>query len=133
MISAGLLICTLATLLLVLLLLARPRNWSLEVIFVRMSWLPLLALIAEAALWKPLLRRLSYGAILPPLLTCIASLFFSIVGATLVAAARQRNEPDRNLVRATLVASIPGMLLLAYSVYEFLSYFMRGRVPLGLV
>src|SRR5438034_6475967 len=45
--------------------------------------------------------------------------FFLAAGATLVAAARERNEPFSALVRATLVAGIPGILLVAYLIYGF--------------
>jgi hypothetical protein len=124
MISAALLICVLASLV-VLLLLVRPKGSSLEAAFVRVSWLPPAALLAQILLWRFLLR-LSYAAILPPLLTCVASLFLGAMGATLVAAARQRGEPDRRLLQATFVASSPGMLLLAYLIYAFLGYFIRA-------
>lgn len=115
MVTAGLLICGLAALT-ILLLIRLPQGASLETVFVRLSWLPLAALVAQVFLW-PFLRRLSYAALLPPLLTCLASLFLGVMGATLIATRRERNEPDRRLRRATLVAASPGLLLLAYMVY----------------
>ena len=124
MISAGLLICVVASLA-ILCLLARSKGSSLETVFIRISWLPPIALLAQIALW-PFLRRLGYATILPPLLTCVASLFLAVMGATLIAVARQRDEPDGRLVRATFVASSPGMLLAAYVIYAFLGYFIRG-------
>lgn len=57
-----------------------------------------------------------------PVLTCIASPFLASIGATLVAAARERREGRRHLVRATLVASLPGGLLAAFLLYAFLTY-----------
>lgn len=123
MVTVGLLICVLASLAVVLLLM-RPKGSSLETVFLRMSWLPPIALLAQVILW-PLLLRLSYAAVLPPLLTGIASLFLGVMGATLVAASRQRGEPGRQLLRATLIASIPGVLLLAYMMYGLFAHLIR--------
>ena len=53
--------------------------------------------------------------------TCIASLFLAAVGATLVVTARQRNEGSTVVLRATLIAAIPGMLLLALMLYGFVN------------
>ena len=122
----SLLICVLA-ILVVLLLLMRPKGSSLEAVFVRLSWLPPAALLVQVILWR-FLQRLSYAAILPPLLTCVVSLFLGVMGATLVAARRERDEPDRRLIRATFVASSPGLLLLAYMIYAFFHYLIR-RTP----
>jgi hypothetical protein len=46
--------------------------------------------------------KLSYFAVIPLLLTCIASLFLTAVGATLVVTARERNEGSTAALRATL-------------------------------
>ena len=102
---------------LVLILLAFPRRFSLAARYRRVAWLPVAALLIEGALWKPVLMKLSYLAVVPPLLTCIASLFLSAIGATLVLTARERHEDATALLRATLIAAIPGMLLLALLVY----------------
>ena len=56
--------------------------------------------------------NLSYVAIIPPLVTCIANLLLAAVGATLVVTARERHEDFTAVLRATLIAAIPGMLLL---------------------
>ena len=102
---------------LVLILLAFPRRFSLAERYRRVAWLPVAALLIEGVLWKPVLTKLSYFAVVPPLLTCIASLFLSAIGATLVMIARERHEDATALLRATLRAAIPGMLLLALLVY----------------
>ena len=126
MITIGLLGCFgVAALILALLLGAKAG--AMEVTYRRLAWLPVTALVIEFALAKPALSRLSYFAIVPPLLTCLLSLFLAVVGATLVAAARERNEPSSGLVRATLVAAIPGMLLFAYLIYGFVVALVWGR------
>jgi hypothetical protein len=102
---------------LVLILLAFPRRFSLAARYRRVAWLPVVALLIEAVLWKPVLTNLSYFAVVPPLLTCIASLFLAAIGATLVMIARERHEDATALLRATLIAAIPGMLLLALLAY----------------
>ncbi len=112
MITAGLLGCF-GVAALILGLLLGPKAWGTEVVYRRLAWLPVTALVIEFALAKPALLCLSYFAIVPPILTCVLSLFLAAVGATLVAAARERNEPFSALVRATLVAGIPGILLFA--------------------
>jgi hypothetical protein len=100
-------------------LLLGAKGWGTEVTYRRLAWLPVTALLIEFALAKPALSHLSYFAIVPPILTCLFSLFLAVVGATLVAAARERNESFSGLVRATLVAGIPGILLFAYMIYGF--------------
>jgi hypothetical protein len=95
------------------------KGGVLEVTFKRLAWLPIAALLIQFAIAKPVLARLSYFAIVPPLLTCLFSLFMAVVGATLVAVARERNEPSSGLIRATVVAAIPGTLLFAYMAYSF--------------
>ena len=71
------------------------------------------------SLAKPILSRLSYFAIVLPLLTSLFSLFLAVAGATLVAAARERNEPSSRLIGATVGAAIPGTLLFGYMIYFF--------------
>ena len=118
MITIGLLGClVLAGLVAALVLIAKGD--VLEVTFRRLAWLPVAALVIEFALAKPVLARLSYFAIVPPLLTCLFSLFLAVVGVTLVAVARERNEPSSGLIRATVVSAIPGMLLFVYMAYGF--------------
>jgi hypothetical protein len=108
-------------------LLLGAKGWGTEVAYRRLAWLPVTALLIEFALAKPALSHLSYFAIVPPILTCMLSLFLAVVGATLVAAARERNEPFSGLVRATLVAGIPGMLLFAYMIYGFVVTLLARR------
>jgi hypothetical protein len=99
------------------------RVWTLEVAFIRVAWVPVVALALQAALWRPLTRTLSYAFIIPPLLTCIVSLFFGVVGATLLAA-HPSPEWRPGLLRAVILASIPGVLLVAYIVVNLLRVFL---------
>ena len=69
-------------------------------------------------------QALSYASIIPPLLTCIVSLFFGIVGATLLAG-RPRSERRRDLLRATVLASLPAALLVGYVMVTFAWFFVR--------
>jgi hypothetical protein len=87
----------------------------------RVAWIAVAVLLIEGILWKPLLTRLSYFAVIPLLITCVASLFLTAIGATLVATSRGRNEGSTEMLRATLIAAIPGMLLLALMFYGFLN------------
>jgi hypothetical protein len=99
------------------------RLWTLEVAFIRVAWVPVVALALQAALWRPLTRTLSYAFIILPMLTCIVSLFFGVVGATLLAA-HPSTERRPRLLRAAILASIPAVLLVAYIVVGLLrAYF----------
>jgi hypothetical protein len=93
MITLGLLGCLVAATLVTLM--AFPRRFSFAAKYRRVAWLPVAALLIEGVLWKPVLTKLSYFAVIPLLLTCIASLFLAVVGATLVVTARERNEDSR--------------------------------------
>lgn len=104
-----------------LLFLLLTRFWTLEVAFTRVAWVPLVALAVEGVSFAPLSHALGYFAVALPVFTCIASLFLTFIGATLVAASRQRREHHVGLLRATLVASVPGALLAAYVFYAFLA------------
>jgi hypothetical protein len=117
-ITIGLLSC-LALAALVAGLVLAAKSGAVEVTFRRLAWLPGTALVIELAIAKPVLARLSYFAIVPPLLTCLFSLFLAVVGATLIAVAHERKEPSSALIRAPVVAAIPGMLLFAYMAYSF--------------
>jgi hypothetical protein len=118
MITLGLVGCIVAASL-VLTLMAFPRRFNLAATYQRIAWLPVAALLVEGLLWKPVLTKLGYFAVIPPLLTCIASLFLSAVGATLVVTARERGEAVAAVLRATLIAGIPGVLLLVLMLYGF--------------
>jgi hypothetical protein len=120
MITVGFVGCLVAAGL-VLTLMALPRRFSFAARYQRVAWLPVAALLIEGVLWKPVLTKLSYAAVIPLLLTCIASLFLTAVGATLVVTARERNEGSTAVLRATLIAAIPGMLLLALMLYGFVN------------
>lgn len=104
-------------------LFALGRLWTLEVAYVRISWVPVLALAVQAILVRPMAHALSYAFIIPPLLTCIVSLFFGIVGATLLAG-RPRSERRPGLLRAAVLASVPGALLVGYIVVSFAWFFV---------
>ena len=120
MITLGLVGCLVAASL-VLALLALPRRLSFAARYRRVAWVPVAALLIEGALWKPVLTTLSYFAVIPPLVTCFASLLLAAVGATLVVTARERNEGFTAILRATVIAAIPGMLLVGLLVYGFVS------------
>ena len=119
MITIGLVGCVVAASLVILL--AFPRRLSVAARYRRVAWLPVVSLLIEGALWKPVLTKLSYFAVIPLLLTCIASLFLAAVGATLVVTARERHESSTAVLRATLIAAIPGMLFLALMLYGFVT------------
>ena len=106
-------------------LFALGRIWTLEVAFIRLAWVPMVALALQAILWRPMVQALSYAFLIPPLLTCIVSLFFGIVGATLLAA-RPRAERRPGLLGSTMLASVPGAMLVAYIVVSFVRFFVRG-------
>jgi hypothetical protein len=126
MIVLGVLGCTVAAVL-VIILLVFSKRFDLVTVFRRVAWLPVAALAIEAALWKPLLANFGYAASIPPLLTGIASLFLATVGATLLASARARNEDTKGLLRATLMAAIPGMILLSLVFYGWVNALLRSR------
>jgi len=106
-------------------LFALGRVWTLEVAFMRLAWAPLVALALQVTLWRPLTQTLGYGSIVPPLLTCIVSLFFGIVGATLLAG-RSRVERHPGLLWSTILASVPGALLVTYVVVSFVRFYVTS-------
>jgi len=108
-------------LLLLVILFALGRVFTLEIAFIRLAWAPVAALALQAALWGPMTRALGYAAIAPPLVTCLVSFFFGIVGATLLAG-RPRSEWHPRLFRSTLLAALPGALLAAYLVVSVLRF-----------
>jgi|SRR5215470_6310709 len=105
-------------------LFALGRLWSLEVAFIRLAWVPVAALALQAMLWRAMTQTLGYASIVPPLLTCIVSLFFGVVGATLLAA-RSRAEWRPGLLRSTVLASMPGALLVTYVLLSFVRFFVK--------
>ena len=118
MITVGLLaVCLVAALGIPFILLA--RRWTIEVAFIRVAWIPLTALLLEGLFFRRIAETISYFAVALPVLTCIVSLFLALMGSTLVASARQREEDDTGLLRATILASIPGAVLLGYILYAF--------------
>ena len=124
MLTLGFLALLVALVLLVILFLL-GRMWTLEVAFVRLAWIPLAALALQVILSRPMTRSLGYASILPPLLTCIVSLFFGLIGTTLLAA-RSRTERHPRLLWSTLVAGMPGALLIVYLVVSLASFLVRG-------
>ena len=115
------LLCTVLVAALGFLFFFLTKIWSLEVSFVRVSWIPLAALLLEGVLFGYLMRALSYFAIAIPVLTCFASIFLTFIGATLSASARERGDRYAGLLRATIIASIPGALLVIVILYAFLT------------
>jgi hypothetical protein len=107
-------------------LFALGRVWTLELVFIRLAWVPLLALALQLIAWRPMARALGYGFLLPPLLTCVVSLFFGIVGATLLAA-RPRAERPPGLVLSTIVAATPGILLVLYIAFSVTRFFVTSH------
>ena len=126
MITLGLLGCLVAAGL-VLTLMVFTRRFNFAMTYPRVAWLPVAALLIEGILWKPLLTRLSYFAVVPLLLTCIASFFLTAAGAALVVTARARNEQSSEVLRVTLIAAIPALLLLALMFYGFVNTIFGSR------
>jgi hypothetical protein len=112
---------------LALVLLVVALRWRVEVVYIRVAWIPLAGLIAQALSIKWLAVRLGFALIVPPLLTCIVSLFLAVIGATLLASARQRGEHVPNLLLATLVAAMPGVLGILYIVWSVVGSVLRSR------
>ena len=69
---------------------------------------------------------LGYLAVALPVITCIVSMFLTLVGVTLIASARQRDEHHPGLLRATLLASLPGALLAGYVLFAFIVHAVRS-------
>src|SRR5215470_12950920 len=108
---------------LLVILFALGRVWTLEIAFIRLAWVPVAALALQGMLWRPMTRTLSYASIIPPLLTCIVSLFFGIVGATLLAGG-SRAVQRPGLLWATMLASVPGALLVTYVLIIFVRFYI---------
>ena len=106
-------------------LFALGRLWTLETAFIRLAWLPVAALGLQAMLWRPMTQTLGYASIIPPLLTCIISLFFGIVGATLLAGG-SRAEQRPGLLWFTMLASVPGALLVTYVLISFVRFSVKS-------
>ena len=107
----------------VVLLLARagtPRR-----VFIWLSWVPSTVLLVELLFSHSLTRSLSYLAIAIPLLTCVASLTFTLIGAALIASERQQGEQYVDLLWATAIASVPGVLLAGYLVFGVVTYLIH--------
>ena len=66
-----------------------------------------------------LVRALSYAVVLVPFLTCLVSLLLGTVGATLIIRAPKGER--RGLLGATILASLPGLLLFGYVAYAFVA------------
>ena len=109
-------------------LFALGRLWTLETAFIRLAWLPVAALGLQAMLWRPMTQTLGYASIIPPLLTCIISLFFGIVGTTLLAGgSRAEQRPaGSGLLWFTMLASVPGALLVTYVLISFVRFSVKS-------
>jgi len=106
-------------------LFALGRLWTLETAFIRLAWVPVAALALQAMLWRPMTKTLGYAFIIPPLLTCIVSLFFGIVGATLLGVSSGA-ERRPGLLWSAVLASVPGALLVTYVAISFIRFFVKG-------
>ena len=94
-------------------------------VFIWLSWIPSSALLLEFLFSDNLARSLSYLAIVIPLLSCVASFTFTLIGAALIASERQHRERHADLIWATLIASVPGVLLAGYLVFAFVTYLIH--------
>ena len=106
-------------------LFALGRLWTLEAAFIRLAGVPVAALALQAMLWRPMTQTLGYASIIPPLLTCIVTLFFGIVGATLLAGS-SGGARRPGLLWSTMLAGVPGALLVAYVAISFVRFFVKG-------
>lgn len=104
---------------LMLFFLVSARFSTMEAAFVQVSWVPLAALLLEIVFFGRLTSRLSYFAVAIPVLTSIVSLVLTFVGMTLLESARRHREPRPRLLPATLLASVPVVLLAGYVLYAF--------------
>ena len=109
----------------VVILFALGRLWTLEIAFIRLAWVPVAALALQTTLWRPMTQTLGYASIISTMLTCIVSLFFGIVGATLLVGSSGAQRRS-GLLWSTMVASVPGVLLVAYVVISFVRFFVKG-------
>jgi hypothetical protein len=126
MVVAGLLgFVAVLTMLLALALLAKV--WTFEVAYLRIAWLPLAALAVQGILWKPMLGQFSYFAVAFPVLTAICSLLLLVVGFTLYLSGSGDTVSRPAILRATLVAAVPALLLAAYVVYGLLTAILVDR------
>jgi uncharacterized membrane protein len=112
----------------VLLLCAIVQRARLERLFSRVAWVPAAALLLQAIFFFPLMQALSYGVFVLPLFTFVLSVLLVVMGATLVASARQRGEAHAHLTRSTLVASIPAVLIGGYILYDVVARVVSGAV-----
>jgi hypothetical protein len=120
MTTLGLLVLFLVPIVLVALAVL-ARFWPIHTVFIRVSWIPLVALLVQAILWKPLLARLSYFAVLLPILTGVLSLLLAIVGTTLILSKSSPPERARALLIANFAALTPAILLLGFLLFSFVS------------
>lgn len=104
------------------------RGATIRRVFVWISWIPTTALLLEYLFSDILAKTLSYAAIAIPLLTCTASLILTLVGVMLIASRRQHGERHVDLIWATALASVPGVLLAGYLVVETASSLIHGGI-----
>ena len=90
------------------------RIWTIEGAFVRLGWIPAAAVPFEIVLFPWLAERISYAAALVPVVTALVSLFVAVIGATLLAVAREHGETKPAVRRVTLVAVAPGVILVGW-------------------
>lgn len=102
---------------------AVSRFWGFERAFIRLSWVPPVALLIQAVFWRPLLDKLYYGAIALPVATAVASAVLGIIGTTLTCSRVWDAQHSKRLVLATLGASVPLFLVTIYVIYAVVSAF----------
>jgi hypothetical protein len=110
MIALGVLAC-LAAAILVVTLLAFSRRFNLAATYHRVAWLPVAALLHRGGTVETAAHE--------PELFCRHS--------TAAHGHRERREGTTKLLRATLIAAIPGMLLLTYMFYGLVNAMLRSR------
>lgn len=104
------------------------RGATIRRVFVWISWIPTTALLLEYLFSDILSKTLSYTAIAIPLLTCTASLILTLIGVMLIASGRQHGERHVGLIWATVIASVPGLLLAGYLVVEIGNFLIHGGI-----
>ncbi len=90
---------------------AGSARWGLEPVYIKSCWVPALLLGLTYVLRIPIMDRLSYAAALVFLLIPLASLIWTVIGFVLLASARERGSWMARLGLATMIASIPLLIM----------------------
>ena len=121
MITSGLCVF-IFTILIGLILIFLSKLWTIELAYIRLCWVPLLLLSFIYAFRFPLTSKLSYAMLILPILIAFGSLILGIIGIVLIVSARQRLETRRGLIPATIIASVPGLLLFVLFIATFMCH-----------